>query len=90
MNSDVRQIIIAELENEIDRYFEKEKYNDKRLSDFVGLYELHRIGDSLEILAGVWDDEQPDSDEQNANDRGAVKRTRKRKPANKKEGSKRI
>ena len=85
LNCNIRQMISDELKNEIDRYFEKEKYNDKRLTDLIGLYELHRIGDALEIISGVWDDEQSVSVEmENATDRGTVKRTRKRKGVTKK------
>ena len=65
LNSDARDYVTAELETELERYFDSKCVSHERLFKLVGLYELHRIADCLEIVAGVWDDERSVLDESN-------------------------
>lgn len=64
-NCDTRDYISSELETELEKYFDFKRVNHERLFKLVRLYELHRIADCLEIVAGVWDDERSVLDEHN-------------------------
>ncbi len=58
INSDIRQIIETELSERIESYFNEDTSPDDTTVAYIRLYELHRIGDALEILSGIWDDEE--------------------------------
>lgn len=63
LNCDTRNYVSDELKTELEKYFDFKRVNHERVFKLVGLYELHRIADCLEILAGVWDDERSVLDE---------------------------